>query len=73
MNATEQGNVKFEINEKGIATIEFFHPMSNSLPGKVLNKLANTITELGNNSQVKIIILKSAGDRAFCAGAVLMN
>ncbi len=69
MNATEQGNVKFEINEKGIATIEFFHPMSNSLPGKVLNQLANTITELGNNSQVKVIILKSAGDRAFCAGA----
>ncbi len=69
MNATEQGNVKFEINEKGIATIEFFHPMSNSLPGKVLNKLANTITELGNNEQVKVIILKSEGDRAFCAGA----
>lgn len=69
MNATEQGNVKFEINEKGIATIAFFHPMSNSLPGKVLNKLANTITELGNNSQVKVIILKSEGDRAFCAGA----
>lgn len=69
MNATEQGNVTFEINEKGIATIEFFHPMSNSLPGKVLNKLANTITELGNNEQVKVIILKSEGDRAFCAGA----
>lgn len=69
MNATEQGNVTFEINEKGIAIIEFFHPMSNSLPGKVLNKLANTITELGDNSQVKVIILKSAGDRAFCAGA----
>lgn len=69
MNATEQGNVTFEINEKGIATIEFFHPMSNSLPGKVLNKLANTITELGNNKQVKVIILKSEGDRAFCAGA----
>ena len=69
MNATEQGNVTFEINETGIATIEFFHPMSNSLPGKVLNKLANTITELGNNDQVKVIILKSEGDRAFCAGA----
>lgn len=69
MNATEQGNVTFEINEKGIAIIEFFHPMSNSLPGKVLNKLANTITELGNKENVKVIILKSAGDRAFCAGA----
>lgn len=69
MNATEQGNVTSKIDEKGIATIEFSHPMSNSLPGKVLNQLANTITELGNNDQVKVIILKSAGDRAFCAGA----
>lgn len=69
MNATEQGNVKFEINNKGIATIVFFHPMSNSLPRIVLNKLANTITELGKNEQVKVIILKSEGEKAFCAGA----
>ncbi|MCB0410488.1 MAG: enoyl-CoA hydratase/isomerase family protein [Flavobacteriales bacterium] len=64
----EQGSVEFLI-ENGIATIEFFHPMSNSLPGKILNKLANTITEVGNNDDVKVIILKSKGDRAFCAGA----
>jgi len=69
MQATEQGNVEFSVNEKGIATIEFFHPLSNSLPGKVLNKLANTITEVGNNDDVKVIILKSQGERAFCAGA----
>lgn len=69
MNAIEQGTVEFTINEKGIATVEFFHPLSNSLPGKVLNKLANTITEIGEKEEVKVIILKSAGDRAFCAGA----
>jgi len=69
MNATEQGKVTSSINEKGIATIEFFHPLSNSLPGKVLEKLALTITELGNNEKVKVVVLKSAGDRAFCAGA----
>jgi len=67
--AVEQGSVEININEKGIATIEFFHPLSNSLPGKVLNKLANTITEAGNNDTIKVIILKSAGERAFCAGA----
>lgn len=66
---TEQGSVEFVISEQGIATIEFFHPMSNSLPGKILNKLANTITEVGNNDDVKVIVLKSKGDRAFCAGA----
>ena len=69
MIAIEQGTVEIVINDKGIATIEFFHPLSNSLPGKVLNKLADTITEAGKNDAVKVIILKSSGDRAFCAGA----
>lgn len=67
--AINQGHVHFEINEKGIATVEFGHPMSNSLPGKILQKLADTITEMGKNDAVKVIVLKSAGDKAFCAGA----
>lgn len=66
--AIEQGTVDIEVFG-GIATIEFFHPLSNSLPGKVLAKLADTIAEAGQNDEVKVIILKSAGDRAFCAGA----
>lgn len=68
-NIIEQGHVNFDINEKGIATIEFGHPMSNSLPGKILQLLAKTITDLGQNEDVKVIILKSSGDKAFCAGA----
>ena len=60
--------VKQHIN-KGIATIEFFHPAHNSLPGDILSKLANTITKAGGNDEVKVIILKSGGDRTFCAGA----
>ncbi len=64
----DQGSVSLEI-ENGVGTIEFFHPASNSLPGKVLAKLANTITEAGNNDDIKVIVLKSAGERAFCAGA----
>lgn len=67
--AINQGHVDFKINEKGIATIEFGHPMSNSLPGKILRKLADTITDLGNNSDVNVIVIKSSGDKAFCAGA----
>mgnify|MGYP000515949384 FL=1 len=55
--------------ENAIATIEFFHPAHNSLPGDLLAKLANTITDAGNNDDVKVIILKSGGDRTFCAGA----
>ena len=67
--AINQGNVELSINENGIATIEFSHPLSNSLPGKILAKLADTITEAGANDSVKVIILKSAGERAFCGGA----
>lgn len=63
-----QGYVNSSI-ENSIATIEFFHPASNSLPGAILNKLAETITEVGNNDDAKVIILKSAGEKAFCAGA----
>lgn len=67
-DVTQQGHVKSEI-QAGIARIEFYHPMSNSLPGKLLAELANVITDLGKNEEVRVIILKSAGERAFCAGA----
>jgi methylglutaconyl-CoA hydratase len=67
--AINQGYVNYNNNAHGIATIEFGHPMSNSLPGKVLQKLADTITELGNDANVKVIVLTSAGEKAFCAGA----
>lgn len=67
--AADQGHVEFTITDTGIATIEFGHPLSNSLPGKILRKLADTITQLGGNNDVKVILLKSNGERAFCAGA----
>ena len=53
----------------GICTVEFYHPASNSLPGEILASIANAITEAGLNDEVKVIILKSSGERAFCAGA----
>ncbi len=67
--AIHQGHVSLSINENGIATIEFGHPMSNSLPGAILRKLAATITEAGENKSVKVIVLQSSGEKAFCAGA----
>lgn len=67
--AINQGDVTYSTNDNGISTIEFFHPLSNSLPGRVLAKLAETITALGKDDKTKVIILKSSGDRAFCAGA----
>ncbi|MAU37381.1 MAG: enoyl-CoA hydratase [Flavobacteriales bacterium] len=60
--------VKITVDNE-IGTIEFFHPQSNALPGHVLKELANTIEAAGKNNNIKVIILKSAGERAFCAGA----
>lgn len=55
--------------QDGIGTVEFFTEQSNSMPGDILKKLAETITEAGDNPEVKVIILKSGGNRTFCAGA----
>jgi methylglutaconyl-CoA hydratase len=64
----ENGSVTLNINN-GIGTIEFFHPQSNSLPSALLNKLAETIVVAGNDEKIKVIVLKSTGTKAFCAGA----
>ncbi len=63
------GFIDHNISRTGIATIEFGHPMSNSLPGEILQKLASSIEELGKDEKVAVIILKSHGEKAFCAGA----
>ncbi len=67
--AINQGEVTLVTDESGIATIEFSHPLSNSLPGKILRKLAQTIQSASDDPAVKVIVLRSAGDKAFCAGA----
>src|SRR5690242_15261814 len=54
---------------KGITTIEFFHPQSNSLPHRLLEELANEIHDAGIDEETRVIILRSAGEKAFCAGA----
>ena len=64
-----KGYVRIKIDKNGIGTIEFFHPQSNSLPKKILHKIAKTITEASLNKEIKVIVLKSAGNRTFCAGA----
>ncbi|MGM0636185.1 MAG: enoyl-CoA hydratase/isomerase family protein [Bacteroidota bacterium] len=60
--------VKKDIKNQ-VATIEFFHPAHNSLPGNILAELAETITTTGKDDDVLVIVLKSGGDRTFCAGA----
>jgi methylglutaconyl-CoA hydratase len=62
------GYVKSETHQ-GITTIEFFHPQSNSLPAKILRDLTSSIHHAGEDPDTKVIILRSAGEKAFCAGA----
>lgn len=53
----------------GLATIEFYHPKGNSLPADILKKLAEAIDEADQEPQVRLILLRSEGEKAFCAGA----
>jgi methylglutaconyl-CoA hydratase len=62
-------SVHTSLSESGVATITFFHPSQNALPSEILQKLTDAITQTGENPKAKLIILKSGGDRTFCAGA----
>lgn len=68
-NFMSTGYVTSHIDHNGINTIEFFHPQSNSLPSALLEALAQTIHGAGNDEDTKVIVLRSAGEKAFCAGA----
>ena len=63
-----EGYIKSEILN-GIGIITFFHPQSNSMPGVLLRQLAEEITMMGKNDSAKVILLKSEGEKSFCAGA----
>ncbi len=64
----QEGTVESETHN-GVTTITFFHPQSNSLPAKILAELAQEIHFAGTHEESKVIVLKSLGDKAFCAGA----
>ena len=55
--------------ENSVGYIEFFHPNRNSMPSDTLSKLEQTINDAGVHEDVKVIVLRSGGDRTFCAGA----
>lgn len=55
--------------ENKIATLEFGHPASNSFPSVLLERLTDKIKLLSSNPEVSVILLKSEGDKTFCAGA----
>jgi methylglutaconyl-CoA hydratase len=67
--ATDKGKVSLDVGDNGIATISFYHPAQNALPAALLDELTGNIQFATNDPKTKIIVLKSLGDRTFCAGA----
>ncbi len=64
----EQAYVTLKI-ENNVGYIEFFHPNKNAMPSEILSEIEKIIIEAGTNDAIKTIVLKSGGDRTFCAGA----
>lgn len=69
MNTTRQNGSLYTHIQNKIATVEFGHPASNSFPSELLARLTNELNSLSKNENVAVIILKSEGEKAFCAGA----
>ena len=69
MSTLTAGHVLAETDAAGIATVTFFHPSHNSLPGVLLAELAQTITAVGHDARTNVIVLRSEGEKTFCAGA----
>jgi methylglutaconyl-CoA hydratase len=69
MSTSRTNGSLFTNIQDSIATIEFGHPASNSFVSELLDRLAKEFDKLSENPNVNIIILKSEGEKAFCAGA----
>ena len=67
-SVVEPGTVTATIADS-VATVSFFHPKGNSLPGALLSRLAEVIGEIGGSSDTRVLVLRSEGTGAFCAGA----
>ena len=64
----QNGYVRSETHN-GITTVEFYHPQSNSLPSKILQELAQEIHSVAHDDDTRVIVLRSSGEKTFCAGA----
>ncbi|WP_037318162.1 enoyl-CoA hydratase/isomerase family protein [Salegentibacter sp. Hel_I_6] len=69
MSTTRENGSLYTNIENGIAHLEFGHPASNSFPSELLDRLEKEFQKLSEDDSVKVILLKSEGEKAFCAGA----
>jgi methylglutaconyl-CoA hydratase len=68
-NIIHQGHVRVFYGPEGLAQIEFYHPNHNSLPSRLLQGLVDAFEETAARSDVKVVVLRSAEHKTFCAGA----
>ncbi len=68
-DVTHQGYVRTDVREGGVAHIAFFHPQHNSLPGYLLQQLVEAFHRLGEEKDVRVVVLRSDEHKTFCAGA----
>ncbi|WP_281541676.1 enoyl-CoA hydratase/isomerase family protein [Maribacter aestuarii] len=64
----ENGSLYIKI-DGNVAIVEFGHPASNSFTAELLDRLTKELNQLSTNDSISVVVLKSEGDRAFCAGA----
>ncbi|MDA0792711.1 MAG: enoyl-CoA hydratase/isomerase family protein [Bacteroidetes bacterium] len=57
--------------KEGIGALTFGHPAGNSLPSLLLNQIAEALQVLQNDKDVRVIVIQSQGNKAFCGGASL--
>lgn len=69
MDITQQGYVRSDITTEGVLSITFFHPNHNSLPSRLLSELVGAFEHAGKDPAVKVVVLRSAEHKTFCAGA----
>jgi len=63
-----EGYIKIQ-KENRIGTIFFFHPKSNSLTSLLLNEFRISIEQLSVDNDIKVIVIRSEGEKTFCGGA----
>ncbi|WP_299798969.1 enoyl-CoA hydratase/isomerase family protein [uncultured Maribacter sp.] len=68
VTSRKNGSLYTRIDGK-VAHVEFGHPASNSFVSELLERLTDTINELSEDQAISVILLKSEGEKAFCAGA----
>jgi len=69
MSTTQENGSLYTKLDNHVATIEFGHPAGNSFPSELLKRLTIKLNDLSINKDIQVIVLKSNGERAFCAGA----